>query len=189
MPSLGATDARVGVVLVLEGKLAEVTEYNHIKPGKGPAKVKIKVRYLKDGRVVEYTVGINDSFEYTELDLKDMEYLYKEGEGYVFMDKESYEQINLPASLLGDQVNYLLENGPATVTFNGDEPVGLRMPATVTLKITQTSEAVRGNTVNNAFKEATVETGYSLQVPMFVGEGELIKVDTRSGKYVERANK
>jgi elongation factor P len=189
MPSLGATDARVGVVLVLEGKLAEVTEYNHIKPGKGPAKVKIKVRYLKDGRVVEYTVGINDSFEYTELDLKDMEYLYKEGEGYVFMDKESYEQINLPASLLGDQVNYLLENGPATVTFNGDEPVGLRMPATVTLKITQTSEAVRGNTVNNAFKEATVETGYSLQVPMFVGEGESIKVDTRSGKYVERANK
>jgi elongation factor P len=189
MPSLGATDARVGVVLVLEGKLAEVTEYNHIKPGKGPAKVKIKVRYLKDGRVVEYTVGINDSFEYTELDLKDMEYLYKEGEGYVFMDKETYEQINLPASLLGDQVNYLLENGPATVTFNGDEPVGLRMPATVTLRITQTSEAVRGNTVNNAFKEATVETGYSLQVPMFVGEGESIKVDTRSGKYVERANK
>lgn len=189
MPSLGATDARVGVVLVLEGKLAEVTEYNHIKPGKGPAKVKIKVRYLKDGRVVEYTVGINESFEYTELDLKDMEYLYKEGEGYIFMDKESYEQINLPASLLGEQVNYLLENGPATVTFNGDEPVGLRMPATVTLKITQTSEAVRGNTVNNAFKEATVETGYSLQVPMFVGEGESIKVDTRSGKYVERANK
>lgn len=189
MPSLGATDARVGTVLVLEGKLAEVTEYNHIKPGKGPAKVKIRVRYLKDGRVVEYTVGINDSFEYTELDLKDMEYLYKEGDSFVFMDKESFEQINLPASLLGDQVNYLLENGPATVTFNGDEPVGLRMPATVTLKITQTSDAVRGNTVNNAFKEAVVETGYSLQVPMFVAEGESIKVDTRTGKYVERANK
>lgn len=189
MPTLGATEARVGVVLVLEGKLAEVTEYNHIKPGKGPAKVRIKVRYLKDGRVVEYTHGINDSFEYTELDLKDMEYLYKEGDGYVFMDKVTYEQINLPASLLGDQVNYLLENGPVTVTFNGEEPVGLRMPATVTLKITQTSEAVRGNTVNNAFKEATVETGYALQVPMFVGEGELIKVDTRSGKYVERASK
>lgn len=189
MPTLGATEARVGVVLVLEGKLAEVTEYNHIKPGKGPAKVRIKVRYLKDGRVVEYTHGINDSFEYTELDLKDMEYLYKEGDGYVFMDKESYEQINLPAALLGDGVNYLLENGPATVTFNGEEPVGLRLPATVTLKITQTSEAVRGNTVNNAYKEATVETGYSLQVPMFVGEGELIKVDTRTGKYLERASK
>jgi elongation factor P len=189
MPTLGATEARMGTVLVLEGKLAEVTEYNHIKPGKGPAKVRIKVRYLKDGRVVEYTHGINDSFEYTELDLKDMEYLYKEGDGFVFMDKISYEQINLPAALLGDQVNYLLENGPITVTFNGEEPVGLRMPATVTLKITQTSTAVRGNTVNNAFKEATVETGYTLQVPMFVEEGESIKVDTRSGKYVERANK
>lgn len=189
MANLGATDARVGVVLVLEGKLAEVTEYNHIKPGKGPAKVKIRVRYLKDGRVVEYTVGINESFEYTELDLKDMEYLYKEGDGFVFMDKDTYEQMTLTKELLGDQVNYLLENGPATVTFNGDEPVGLRMPANVTLKITQTSEAVRGNTVNNAFKEAVLETGFSIQVPMFVGEGESIKVDTRTGKYVERANK
>lgn len=189
MPSLGATEARVGTVLVLEGKLAEVTEYNHIKPGKGPAKVRIKVRYLKDGRVVEYTVGINDSFEYTELDLKDMEYLYKEGDGYVFMDKESFEQITLPASLLGDQANYLLENGPATVTFNGEEPVGLRLPATVVLKIARTSDAVRGNTVNNAFKEAVLETGISIQVPMFVNEGESIKVDTRTGKYVERANK
>jgi len=189
MATLGATEARVGVVLVLDGKLAEVTEYNHIKPGKGPAKVRLKVRFLKDGRVVEYTHGINDSFEYTELDLKDMEYLYKEGEGYVFMDKENYEQINLPASLLGDGVNYLLENGPVTVTFNGEEPVGLRLPASVTLKITETSDAVRGNTVNNAYKEAVLETGYSIQVPMFVMEGESIKVDTRTGKYLERANK
>jgi elongation factor P len=187
MPTLGATEARVGTILVLEGKLAEVTEYNHIKPGKGPAKVRLKVRYLKDGRVVEYTHGINDSFEYTELDLKDMEYLYKEGENYVFMDKETYEQIHLPGSLLGDQVHFLLENGPATVTFNGDEAVGLRLPASVTLKITQTSDAVRGNTVNNAFKEAVLETGYSVQVPMFVAEGSLIKVDTRTGKYLERA--
>ncbi|HXB98593.1 MAG TPA: elongation factor P [bacterium] len=187
MATLGATEARVGTILVLEGKLAEVTEYNHIKPGKGPAKVRLKVRYLKDGRVVEYTHGINDSFEYTELDLKDMEYLYKEGEHYVFMDKENYEQIHLPGSLLGDQVHFLLENGPATVTFNGEEAVGLRLPASVTLKVTQTSEAVRGNTVNNAFKEAVLETGYSVQVPMFVAEGSLIKVDTRSGKYLERA--
>ena len=187
MATLGATEARVGTVLVMDGKLCEVTEYNHIKPGKGPAKVKIKVRYLKDGRVVEYTVGINESFEYTELDLKDMEYLYREGEGFVFMDKETYEQVNLAAVLLGDQAHYLLENTPATVTFNGDEPVGIRLPSAVTLKITQTTEAVRGNTVNNAFKEAVLETGYSLQVPMFVKEGEMIRVDTRTGKYLERA--
>lgn len=187
MATLGATEARVGTVLVMEGKLAEVTEYNHIKPGKGPAKVRIKVRYLKDGRVVEYTVGINESFEYTELDLKDMEYLYKEGEGFVFMDKETYEQVTLPAVLLGEQANFMLENTPATVTFNGEEPVGVRLPAAVALKITQTSDAVRGNTVNNAFKEAVLETGYSLQVPMFVKEGETVRVDTRTGKYLERA--
>ena len=187
MPTLGATEARVGTVLLIDGKLCEVTEYNHIKPGKGPAKVRIKVRFLKDGRVVEYTHGINDSFEYTELEMKDMEYLYKEGENFIFMDKESYEQIHLPAVLLGAQVNFLLENGPATVTFNGDEAVGLRLPASVTLKITQTSDAIRGNTVNNAFKEAVLETGYSIQVPMFVNEGSMIKVDTRTGKYLERA--
>jgi elongation factor P len=187
MPTLGATEARMGTVLVIDGKLCEVTEYNHIKPGKGPAKVRIKVRFLKDGRVVEYTHGINDSFEFTELEMKDMEFLYKEGENYVFMDKESYEQMTLPAALLGDQKNFLLENTPATVTFNGDEAVGMRLPASVTLKITQTSDAIRGNTVNNAFKEAILETGFSIQVPMFVNEGSQIKVDTRTGKYLERA--
>ncbi|HTA17571.1 MAG TPA: elongation factor P [bacterium] len=187
MPTLGATEARINTVLIIDGKLCEVFEYNHIKPGKGPAKVKIKVRFLKDGRVVEYTVGINESFEYTELELKDMEYLYKEGPNFVFMDKENYEQIHLPAALLGDQVHFLLENGPATVTFNGEEAVGLRLPASVTLKVSETSGAIRGNTVNNATKDAVLETGYNLQVPMFVNEGELIKVDTRTGKYLERA--
>ena len=187
MASVGATEARVGVVLIIDGKLAEVTEYQHIKPGKGPAKVKIKVKFVKDGRVVEYTVGINDSFEYTELDLKDMQYLYKEGDGFVFMDTETYDQMTLTKELLGDQANYLLENGIATVTFNGEEPIGLRMPSAVTLKIVETSGAVRGNTVNNAFKEAKVETGYFLQVPMFCNEGENIRIDTRTGKYLERA--
>src|SRR5665213_543736 len=111
MATLGATEARINTVLIIDGKLCEVFEYQHIKPGKGPAKVKIKVKFVKDGRVVEYTVGINDSFEYTELDLKDMQYLYKEGEGYVFMDIENYEQLTLSKELLGDQANYLLENG------------------------------------------------------------------------------
>ena len=144
MPTLGATEARVGVVLVLEGKLAEVTEYNHIKPGKGPAKVRIKVRFLKDGRVVEYTHGINDSFEYTELEVKDMEYLYKEGENFIFMDKESYEQIHLPAVLLGDQVNFLLENGPATrySVLKSNNPANSRRSAT-TITVTATSPAAR----------------------------------------------
>jgi elongation factor P len=187
MPTLGATEARVGRNIFVDNKLCEVIEYNHIKPGKGPAKVRIRVRFLKDGRVVEYTVGINDSFEYTELDIKDMQYSYMEGENYVFMDVESYEQVTLPKALLGDGVNYLLENTQVAVTFNGTEAVGLRMPAAVTLKVTETSGATKGNTVNNATKEAKVETGYTLQVPMFVGEGEMIRIDTRTGKYMERA--
>lgn len=187
MATIGATDARVNTALIIDGKLCEVLEYNHIKPGKGPAKVKIKVKFVKDGRVVDYTVGINESFEMTELEIKDMQYLYKEGEAYVFMDQESYEQVTLPEVLLGDAMNYMLENTVAHVTFNGTEAVGLRMPSHVTLKITQTSGATKGNTVNNATKEAVVETGYTLQVPMFVDEGTSIRIDTRTGKYMERA--
>jgi elongation factor P len=187
MGMIGATEARVGTAIFIEGKLCEVLEYNHIKPGKGPAKVRIRVKYLKDGRVVEYTLGINESLQSTELDIKDMQYLYKEGDGYVFMDTESYEQVNLNATLLGDAVNYLLENTMIAVTFNGDEALGVRLPAAVTLKITQTSGATKGNTVNNATKEAVLETGHAVQVPMFVNEGDSVRVDTRTGKYMERA--
>jgi elongation factor P len=187
MGTLGATEARVGTTIFIDNKLCEVLEYNHIKPGKGPAKVKIRVKFLKDGRVVEYTVGINESFEYTELDIKDMTYSYKEGDSFVFMDTESYEQFSLPQQLLGDAMYYVLENTKVAVTFNGTEPVGLRLPSAVTLKVTQTSGATKGNTVNNATKEAVLETGYKLQIPMFVDEGESIRVDTRTGKYMERA--
>jgi elongation factor P len=187
MGTIGATEARVGTAIFIENKLCEVLEYNHIKPGKGPAKVRIRVKFLKDGRVVEYTLGINESLEYTELDIKDMQYLYKEGENFVFMDSESYEQVSLGALLLGDAVNYLLENTTVAVTFNGTEALGVRMPSAVTLKIIQTSGATKGNTVNNATKEAILETGYSVQVPMFVDEGESVRIDTRSGKYMERA--
>ncbi len=187
MGTLGATEARVGTTIFIDKKLCEVLEYNHIKPGKGPAKVKIRVKFLKDGRVVEYTVGINESFESTELDIKDMAFSYKEGDHFVFMDTETFEQVSLPQVLLGDAMNYLLENVKVAVTFNGTEPVGIRLPSAVTLKITQTSGATKGNTVNNATKEAVLETGYVVQVPMFVDEGELVRIDTRTGKYMERA--
>ncbi len=187
MGNINATEARVGTVIVIDGNLKEVMEYNHIKPGKGPAKVRIRTKGLKDGKVVEYTVGISESFQMEELDLKDMQYLYKEGEGYVFMDSETYEQVSIPALTLGDQVNYLLEQATAAVTFHGTEAIGLKLPAAVNLKVVETLAAVKGNTVNNATKEARVETGFNLQVPMFVNEGDLIRIDTRTGKYLERA--
>jgi elongation factor P len=187
MGTLGATEARVGTTIYIDGKLCEVLEYNHIKPGKGPAKVRIRVKFLKDGRVVEYTFGINESFEYTELDIKDMTYSYKEGDSFVFMDTETFEQVALTQALLGDAMNYLLENTKVAVTFNGSEAVGLRLPSAVALKITETSGATKGNTVNNATKEAVLETGHKIQVPMFVNEGETVRIDTRTGKYLERA--
>ena len=187
MGTLGATEARVGTAIYIDKKLCEVLEYNHIKPGKGPAKVRIRVKFLKDGRVVEYTVGINETFEYTELEIHDMQYLYKEGEAYVFMNTESYEQVSLDATLLGDSAKLMLENQMMAVTFDKDVAIGIRLPSTVTLKVTQTASAVKGNTVNNATKEAVLETGLSVQVPMFVNEGEAVKIDTKTFKYMERA--
>ncbi|MES2202671.1 MAG: elongation factor P [candidate division FCPU426 bacterium] len=187
MGTIGATEARPGTAIFIEGKLGEVLEYNHIKPGKGPAKVRIRVKFLKDGRVVEYTLGINESLESTELEIRDMQYLYKEGADYMFMDAESFEQISLGTAMLGDAVHYLLENATVAVTFNGSEALGVRLPSAATLKVTETTGSTRGNTVNNATKEAVLETGYTLQVPMFVNEGDKIRVDTRTGKYMERA--
>lgn len=187
MGTLGATEARVGTAIYIDNKLCEVLEYNHIKPGKGPAKVRIRVKFLKDGRVVEYTVGINESFEYTELEIHDMQYLYKEGDAYVFMNTETYEQVSLDAKLLGEGALLLLENAMVAVTFDKTTAIGLRLPPAVALKVTQTASAVKGNTVNNATKEAVLETGYTCQVPMFINEGDLVRIETKTGKYMERA--
>lgn len=185
--SISATEARVGIVVVIDNQMREVSEYNHIKPGKGPAKVRIRTKSLRDGKVVEYTLGINESLISEELDLVDMQYLYKEGEAFVFMNTVTYEQISIPAAVVGDQSHFLLEQAMVAVTMHEENALSVKLSASVILKIVETQPAVRGNTVNNATKEARLETGYRLQVPMFVNEGESIKVDTRSGQYLERA--
>ena len=187
MGSISVTDARVGQVIIINGNLMTITEYQHIKPGKGPAKVRWKMKNIKTGAVLDKTVGINETVEEVELTLKDMQYLYKEGDSYVFMDTESYEQVNISAELLVDAMQYLLENDVVTVTFNGEEPVGVRLAAAVTLKIVETDPAVKGNTVQAATKDAILETGLKIQVPMFVEQDTQVRIDTRTGKYLERA--
>ena len=187
MGTISVTDGRVGQVLVIDGNLMEVTEYNHIKPGKGPAKVRWKLKNVKTGAVLDKTVGVNESVEEVELELRDMQYLYKEGDGFVFMDVKSYDQVTLPGALLEDAMQYLRENDEVTVTFNGDEAVGVRMASAVILEVTETDPAVKGNTVQAATKDAVLETGLKIQVPMFVEQGGKVKIDTRTGKYLERA--
>ena len=187
MANISVTDARVGQVIIIDGNLMEVTEYNHIKPGKGPAKVRWKLKNARTGAVLDKTVGVNESVEEVELSLADMQYLYKEGDGFVFMNTETYDQVALPGALLEEGMKYLRENDEVTVTFNGDEAIGVRLPSAVILEVTETDPAVKGNTVNAATKDAILETGLKIQVPMFVEQGGKVKVDTRTGKYLERA--
>jgi len=187
MGNISVTEARVGMVIIIDNNLMEVTEYNHIKPGKGPAKVKWRLKNVKTGSVLDKTVGVNENVEEVELTLADMQYLYKEGDGFVFMDIKTYDQITLSATLLADAMKYLRENDEVTVTMNGSEAIGVRLSASVILEIVETDPAVKGNTVNAATKDALLETGLKIQVPMFVEQGGKVKVDTRTGKYLERA--
>jgi elongation factor P len=187
MGNISVTDARVGQVIVVDGNLMEVTEYNHIKPGKGPAKVRWKLKNVRTGSVLDKTVGVNESVDEVELSLADMQYLYKEGEDFVFMNTETFDQVALPAAILEEGKKYLRENDEVTVTFHGEEALGVRLAAAVVLEVVETDPAVKGNTVNAATKDAVLETGLKIQVPMFVEQGGKVKVDTRTGKYLERA--
>jgi elongation factor P len=187
MAKVSSSDVRPGDTVVYENILYEVINYEHVKPGKGGAFVRLKLRNIKLNTVLDKTLRPTDSMDQVELELKDMQYLYKEGEQYMFMDNVSYEQHGLDNKILGDAVNYLLENEVITVKYHGEEPLGVKLPASVVLKVVETPPAVRGNTVQSATKEAKLETGYTVQVPMFVEEGQKIKVDTRTGKYMERA--
>ncbi len=184
---ISSNEVRPGDAIMYEGVLYEVLQYEHVKPGKGGAFVRLKLRNIKLGTVIDRTLNAGEKLEDVEIEPHDMQYLYKEGEAYVFMNTETYEQVQLPKGLLGDAMNYLKENDTIMVNFNGDQPIGIRLPTSVALKIVETAPAVRGDTVNNANKAATLETGAVVQVPMFIETGELVKVDTKTGRYIERA--
>lgn len=184
---ISSNEVRPGMAIMYEGILFEVLQYEHVKPGKGGAFVRLKLRNVKLGTVIDRTLNSGEKLQDAEIEPHDMQYLYKDGDSFVFMNTETYEQTSLPSKLLGDAFNYIKENDIIMVNYHGTEPVGLRLPSTVVLKIVDTPPAVRGDTVNNANKMATLETGHTVQVPMFVETGEMVKVDTRTGKYLERA--
>ena len=186
MPAITTNDLKTGITLELDNGLFQVIEFQHVKPGKGSAFVRTKLRNLKSGNVFDRTFNAGIRVEQAILEKRDMQFLYKDGEDFVFMDTDSYDQMTVAPVALGDAAEYLVESAVAIIaTFNGDI-VSVEIPASVELNVVDTEPGVQGDRVSGARKPATLETGLVVQVPLFIEAGERIKVDTRSGDYVTR---
>ena len=185
--ALSTNDLKNGMSLNLQEGLFSVVEFQHVKPGKGGAFVRTKLRNLRNKAVVERTFRADEKVEQAVIDKREMQYLYRDGEQYVFMDKVSYEQLHVDGSSLGDAPRYLKEGDAAILELYGDEIVDVDLPAAVELEVTETEPGLQGDRVSGARKPATTETGLVVQVPLFVNPGDRIKVDTRSGAYLTRA--
>ena len=187
MAQVMAGDLRKGVTFLYDGnKIMTVVDFLHVKPGKGAAFVRMKMKNVVTGAVLEQTFNPTEKFELAHIDTKHMEYLYTDGEFYYFMDTETYEQIPLNHDQVEDALNFVKENMQVTIKSFQGTPFSVEPPNFVELLITVCEPAVAGNTATNATKPATVETGYELQVPMFVNEGDTIRIDTRTGEYMSR---
>ena len=183
------SDFRNGLILELEEQLYRIVEFQHVKPGKGGAFVRTKLKHVKAGRVIERTFRAGEKVNPVRLEESKVQYLYSAGDDYVFMNTDTYEQITLSAVLVGDVVDLLKENESVSVLARDGEPLTVELPVFVELQITKTDPGVRGDTASGGSKPATLETGAVVQVPLFLEEGDVVKVDTRTRKYVERVGK
>jgi elongation factor P len=185
--ALSTNDLRNGIALDLPEGLFAVVEFQHVKPGKGGAFVRTKLRNLRTKAVIERTFRGDEKVEQAVIDKREMQYLYRDGEQYVFMDNSTYDQLHVEESSLGDAATYLKEGDSAVLQMYNEEIFDVDLPAAVELTITETEPGIQGDRVSGARKPATLETGRIVQVPLFVNPGDRIKVDTRSGEYITRA--
>lgn len=183
---ISSNDFRPGVVVELDGDLFAIVESAHVKRGRGSAYVRAKVRNLKTGATTERTFNSGQRVPLIYLERKPMQFLYAQADQYIFMDQETYEQVTLSPELLGAATGFLKENSDVIVTFYEGRPIGVEVANTVELAVTDTAPGFRGDTVAGGTKPATLETGMVVQVPFFVGVGDRVRIDTRSGKYLER---
>ncbi len=184
--SVSTNDLKRGMTLDLEGTLYQIIEFQHVKPGKGGAFVRTKLRNVKTGAVVDRTFNAGVNVGLAIVERHEMQFLYLDGDSFVFMDTESYDQHPVPSEVVGDLANYLTEGATAIVSSYGGIAIGVDLPASVVLRVAHTDPGVKGDRVSGALKPATLETGLVVQVPLFVEEGDLVKVDTRSGEYLTR---
>jgi elongation factor P len=181
-------DLKNGMTLNLDGQLWTVVEFQHVKPGKGPAFVRTKMKHVLSGKVVEKTFNAGLKVEIATVDKRDMTYLYKDGESFVFMDKENFDQMYITEATVGEAAKYLLENVEAIVAVHEGEPLYVELPASVELRITYTEPGLQGDRSNAGTKPATLETGATVNVPLFINQDEKVRIDTRDGSYLGRAN-
>ena len=181
-------DFKNGLVLQIDGQLWQIVEFQHVKPGKGPAFVRTKLKNVLSGKVVDKTFNAGAKIEIENVDRRDYTYLYNDGDSFVFMDQTDYDQINVPAATVGDAANFMLENQQVTIAMNNGTALYLDLPASVVLEITYTEPGLQGDRSSAGTKPATVETGYEIQVPLFLETGTKVKVDTRTGDYLGRVN-
>ena len=182
------SDFKKGLKILLEGQPYSVVDFQHVKPGKGNQFTRTKLKHLVTGSNLERTFKSGERFEIPDVVFKDMNFLYKDETGFNLMDQSSYEQVALNAELVGDAANYLTENLQVKVVFFNDRAVGIEVPKSVTLRVTKTDPGFKGNTVTNTYKAAILETGYEVQVPLHIAEGDMLKINTTDGSYVERVN-
>ncbi|MEN9342466.1 MAG: hypothetical protein RIR24_53 [Actinomycetota bacterium] len=183
-----SNDLKNGMVLNIENQLWAVIEFQHVKPGKGPAFVRTKLKNVLSGKVVDKTFNAGVRVETANVDKRNMTYLYNDGSGFVFMDTDTYEQFTVGESTVGDASGYLLENQAAVVALHEGNPIYVELPASVILEITYTEPGLQGDRSTGGNKPATLETGLEIQVPLFVEQGTKVKVDTRTGEYLGRVN-
>jgi len=181
-----SNDLKNGMVLNIDNQLWQVVEFQHVKPGKGPAFVRTKLKNVISGKVVDRTLNAGVKIETATVDKREMQYLYSDGDGFVFMDTQDYNQMTLSSALVGDAANYLLENQQAIVAIHEGEPIYVELPASVVLEITFTEPGLQGDRSSGGTKPATLETGLQIQVPLFIEQGTRVKVDTRTGEYLGR---
>ncbi len=184
MPS--TSDFRPGLVIKYNNELWTVVEFQHVNPGNWRAFVRTKLKNIISGKVIENRFRAGEAIEIVKIERKEYQFLYRDGSGYVFMDKETYEQLSVPEEQVGEGAKFLKDGEEVDILFNGTEITGIELPITVDLAVKETVPGVRGDSANAGTKPAVVETGATVNVPLFINEGDLIRIDTRSGDYIER---
>lgn len=184
---VSTNDLRTGLTIEVDGEIYSVVDFQHVKPGKGSAFVRTKLKNIRTGGVIERTFRAGEKLPRAHLERKEMQYLYREGDSFVFMDNETYDQVSLTVEQMGDNVKYLKENMNIWLLTHNGALIGIELPNSVELKVVSAAPGVRGDTATGATKAATLETGLVIQVPLFVEEGDVVRVDTRTGEYLERA--
>ncbi|NOZ23337.1 MAG: elongation factor P [Planctomycetes bacterium] len=183
---MNATDLRKGVFVAVDGELYVVVDFEHVTPGKGQAVMQTKLRHIKAGHHVNKRFRSNEKVEQVFLDTHEMEYLYRQGDQFCFMDTKTYEQVMVAVEIVGDAAQFMRHNETVRIVFYENRPITLNLPAAVALEVTDTEPGAKGDSVTNVYKPATLETGLTVRVPLFIQRGERVKVDTRTGEFLER---